>query len=130
MLTDIAYVTVDAESKGQKPREYILTADRDEHIRISRGPQQAHIIEGFCQGHDEFVSRLCLTKTGHLISGGGDAHLFLWDWLNCKLLEKISIKEPILEYFKTHQQHAASPSEGIALTLESESQSVRCAEEY
>ena len=53
MLTDIVNAEVDA-------RHYIITADRDEHIRVSRGIPQAHIIEGFCFGHEAFISKLCL----------------------------------------------------------------------
>jgi tRNA (guanine-N(7)-)-methyltransferase subunit TRM82 len=86
MLTDVAYAKVDG-------RSYIITADRDEHIRISRGLPQAHIIEGFCFGHEAFVSRLCLTQSGLLVSGGGDDHLFVWDWQNCLLKEKLAIRD-------------------------------------
>lgn len=87
MLTDIALV----EHNG---RSYIITADRDEHIRISRGIPQAHIIEGYCLGHKEFVSRLCLPvgKPNLLISGGGDDEIFVWDWSLGKLLHKISLR--------------------------------------
>ena len=104
MLTDIAYATVDPREAGRQPRNYILTADRDEHIRISRGPPQSHIIEGFCQGHQEFVSKLCLIKPDLLVSGGGDSHLFVWDWLNYRLLKKINVKDRILDFFKEHPQ--------------------------
>ncbi|KAF2739260.1 guanine-N(7)--methyltransferase subunit TRM82 [Polyplosphaeria fusca] len=93
MLTDIAFTTVDG--KG-----YILTADRDEHIRISRGPPQAHIIERFCQGHDEFVSRLCLTASGLLVSGGGDPDLLIWDWMKSRLLQKVCIRNAISAHLK------------------------------
>jgi tRNA (guanine-N(7)-)-methyltransferase subunit TRM82 len=86
MLTDIALV----ERDGQK---YIMTADRDEHIRISRIPQ-AHIIEGYCLGHKEFVSRLCLpaTRPHLLISGGGDDEIYVWNWLQRKLLQRVNIR--------------------------------------
>lgn len=86
MLTDVVYAQADR-------RGYIMTADRDEHIRISRGPPQAHIIEGFCFGHEAFVSRLCLTQSGLLMSGGGDDHLFVWDWQNYLLKEKLAIRD-------------------------------------
>ena len=86
MLTNVAYTKVDGQS-------YIITGDRDEHIRISRGPPQAHIIEGFCFGHEAFVSRLCFTQSSLLISGGGDDHLFVWDWQNYLLKEKLAIRD-------------------------------------
>ncbi|KAF2186820.1 guanine-N(7)--methyltransferase subunit TRM82 [Zopfia rhizophila CBS 207.26] len=110
MLTDIAYTTVDTGGEEETPRSYILTADRDEHVRISRGPPQAHIIEGFCHGHEEFVSRLCLTKSGLLVSGGGDAHLLVWDWLNYRLLEKLGIRDAVLGFFKTQAELASMVS--------------------
>ena len=86
MLTDIIL----AEYEG---RDYILTADRDEHIRISRGIPQADIIEGYCLGHKEFVSRLCVATylPNTLVSGGGDNALFLWDWTSNRLLSKIPV---------------------------------------
>ncbi|GAB1310923.1 tRNA (guanine-N(7)-)-methyltransferase non-catalytic subunit trm82 [Madurella fahalii] len=100
MLTAICVgtVAVRAEDDGgtgtgagarARTREYILTADRDEHIRVSRGIPQAHVIEGFCLGHDEFVSRLCVAPGGRervLVSGGGDDDLFVWDWVEGRML--------------------------------------------
>ncbi|KAF1836656.1 guanine-N(7)--methyltransferase subunit TRM82 [Decorospora gaudefroyi] len=94
MLTDIVCTKVDG-------RSYIITADRDEHIRISRGQPQAHIIEGFCFGHEAFISRLCLTPSGRLVSGGGDEHLFVWNWQNYYLSEKLSIKHSVWAYLET-----------------------------
>ncbi len=95
MLTDIVYAKSDS-------RSYIMTADRDEHIRISRGQPQAHIIEGFCFGHECFVSKLCLTRSGLLVSGGGDNHLFVWDWQNYCLVKKLPIRDAVLAYLKSH----------------------------
>jgi tRNA (guanine-N(7)-)-methyltransferase subunit TRM82 len=90
MLTDVAVADV-------KGRGYIISADRDEHIRISRGIPQSHIIEGFCLGHTEFVSRLCIPqgKSDLLISGGGDNELFVWDWLAGQLLSKTDLQSLI-----------------------------------
>eukprot|EP01137_Pigoraptor_chileana_P024138 Opistho-2@91588 len=62
--------------------DIILTADRDEKIRISRYPR-AHNIEGYCLGHTEFVSRICLAPaafSGALVSCGGDGSVRLWDY--------------------------------------------------
>jgi tRNA (guanine-N(7)-)-methyltransferase subunit TRM82 len=94
MLTDLVYAKVDN-------RSYIITADRDEHIRISRGPPQAHIIEGFCFGHEEFISRLCLTQSGFLVSGGGEAQLYVWDWQKYQLRSKLPLRDTVLGYLKS-----------------------------
>lgn len=92
MLTDVALAT-----SGE--RKYILTADRDEHIRISRGIPQAHIIEGFCLGHMEFVSRLCVpdARLNLLISAGGDDDLFVWEWVTGQLLSRAYLKNHVEE---------------------------------
>ncbi|PVH88513.1 hypothetical protein DL98DRAFT_648623 [Cadophora sp. DSE1049] len=87
MLTDVALVAVEG-------RNYIVTADRDEHIRISRGIPQAHIIEGFCLGHTEFITRLCFPekRSGVLVSGGGEDELYVWEWLAGKVVAKVDLK--------------------------------------
>lgn len=87
MLTDVVVVE-------RERRSYIITSDRDEHIRISRGLPQTHVIEGYCLGHKEFVSRLCLpvTRPNILISGGGDDEIYIWDWEHRKLLHKVNLR--------------------------------------
>jgi tRNA (guanine-N(7)-)-methyltransferase subunit TRM82 len=101
MLTDLAIATVDN-------RSYIITADRDEHIRISRGLPQAHIIEGFCFGHEEFVSRLYVTRSGLLVSGGGDAHVYVWDWQSYQLREKLPLRDTAIQYLKSRPDTSSS----------------------
>lgn len=90
MLTDITLVTL-------KNRSYIITADRDEHIRISRGIPQSHVIESFCLGHTEFVSRLCIPneRPNLLISGGGEDEVYVWEWLFGKLSSKADLKSHV-----------------------------------
>ncbi|KAF1999494.1 tRNA methyltransferas-like protein [Amniculicola lignicola CBS 123094] len=110
MLTDIAYARIDE-------RSYILTADRDEHIRVSRGPPQAHIIEGFCQGHDEFVTKLCLPTPGVLVSGGGDPHLYIWDWVNSRLLNKFCIRDAVSAFMKTLTEDKSNLEDKISKTV-------------
>lgn len=86
MLTAVAI----GESEG---RHYILTADRDEHIRVSRYIPQAYVIEGFCFGHTEFISAMTIPSScgNVLVSGGGDEDLFVWDWKANKLLSQTSV---------------------------------------
>lgn len=85
-------------------RSYVLTADRDEHIRVSRGIPQAHVIENYCLGHTSLISKLCIPSWAPevLISGGGDGNLFVWDWSKGQALQQIAvnsvvqIEEPIV----------------------------------
>ncbi len=97
MLTDLVVASHKAEDKAATSRTYILTADRDEHIRISRGPPQTFVTEGYCLGHREFVSKICLLDPNNLVSGGGDDEIFLWDWLEGKLLGKFDVKDMALQ---------------------------------
>lgn len=92
LLTELISVTRPADSTVGK-RNYILTADRDEHIRVSRGVPQAHVIEQFCFGHTSFVSSLCVPsfEPKVLVSGGGDNYLLVWDWLENQILQKVQL---------------------------------------
>lgn len=94
LLTDLACVTIQ-NSLG--PRSYIITSDRDEHIRVSRGIPQTHVIEGYCQGHAQFVSKICILpwRTTRLVSGGGDDYLLSWDWLEGTINQQIDVKGPL-----------------------------------
>lgn len=89
LLTDLI-VGVDSHNPA---RQFILTADRDEHIRVSRGIPQAHIIHSYCQGHTKFVSKLLIDSNspGMLISAGGEPSLKAFDWLSGRLLAEFDL---------------------------------------
>ena len=90
MLTDVCHASREVDGKI---RNYIITADRDEHVRVSRGIPQAHIIEGYCLGHKEFISKVCLVSGQDLlVSGGGDDWLGVWDWQSYTLRASIDVK--------------------------------------
>ncbi|KAL8656900.1 MAG: hypothetical protein Q9226_002454 [Calogaya cf. arnoldii] len=100
LLTDLICVSIPrTTSANPLDRTYIISADRDEHIRVSRGIPQAHIIEGFCLGHTQFVSRLCIPSWNPqiLISGGGDDYLLVWDWLSNRVLHRIDLRKLIVD---------------------------------
>ena len=102
LLTDV--ICVDLVSPLHKPRNYILTADRDEHIRVSRGIPQAHMIDGYCLGHTEFITKLCVPPAYNhlLISGGGDDYLMLWDWPAGKMLQRFDLRGLVDTFRNTH----------------------------
>ncbi|KAJ5934168.1 tRNA (guanine-N(7)-)-methyltransferase non-catalytic subunit trm82 [Penicillium verhagenii] len=88
VLTDLVCIT-------ESGRSYILTGDRDEHIRVSRGIPQAHVIEQLCLGHTSLVSKLCVPSWAPhlLVSGDADGNLFVWDWKTAKIHQTISLEE-------------------------------------
>ncbi|KAJ7491900.1 WD40 repeat-like protein [Mycena latifolia] len=81
--------------------QFILTADRDEHIRVSWFPQ-GYTIETYCLGHEKFVSALHLPPFAPeaLVSGGGDAMLKVWDWRRGKLTREIPVLPAVAPFFK------------------------------
>jgi len=87
LLTDVAIAEV---QDGLKRKQYILTADRDEHIRISRGTSQAHVIEGYCLGHREFVTKLCIPpwNAEFLVAGSGEPSLKVYRWRTGHLMDE------------------------------------------
>ncbi|TLD20290.1 hypothetical protein PspLS_08491 [Pyricularia sp. CBS 133598] len=98
MLTALALSSRPSPSDPSAIRPYIITGDRDEHIRVSRGIPQSHVIENFCLGHENFVSDLCIPTVQPerlLISGGGDADLFLWDWPSGKVLDRQNLLQHV-----------------------------------
>ena len=118
MLTDLKCVSISSKKDSkQHQRTYIITADRDEHIRVSRGPPQTHIIETFCQGHTQFVSRICIPHwNSHILfSGGGESDIFVWDWLHGKIIQKVNIHQ-YLPNSQANSINATSASEISQLT--------------
>lgn len=90
MLTGI---TLAKNSEGQK---YVITSDRDEHIKISHYPQ-CFIVDKWLFGHKEFVSSFCIPRwhPNWLCSAGGDDSVFAWDWENGKTLSQFNYREAI-----------------------------------
>ncbi|KAJ1914456.1 hypothetical protein H4219_004783 [Mycoemilia scoparia] len=78
ILTDLEF-SWNTTTNGEKIGCYIVSADRDEKIRISRYPN-AYNIEGYCLGHTAFVTTVCAPSFAatRLLSGAGDATVKVW----------------------------------------------------
>ncbi|KAL4762910.1 putative tRNA methyltransferase [Aspergillus foveolatus] len=96
LLTDVVFASLPSpDPSSTKRRTYILSADKDEHIRVSRGRPQAHVIENHCFGHTAFISKLCIPEWApeYLVSGGGDSHLIVWNWTAGQILHTVPLEE-------------------------------------
>ncbi|KAI5798870.1 hypothetical protein EDC01DRAFT_649584 [Geopyxis carbonaria] len=94
MLLAVYPVSLPADhpAAAGKAKNWIITADRDEHIRVTRYPQ-TFVIDQFLLGHESFVAKLLSpswNRTG-LISGGGDTYLVEWDWLSGRRVQRIDL---------------------------------------
>ncbi|XP_008277658.1 tRNA (guanine-N(7)-)-methyltransferase non-catalytic subunit wdr4-like [Stegastes partitus] len=81
-LSMLLAVTISPDNK------YIITADRDEKIRVSHYGSPYNI-QSFCLGHQQFVSALHI-PSGHphwLLSGSGDGTVKLWEYESGRRLQ-------------------------------------------
>ncbi|XP_072045029.1 tRNA (guanine-N(7)-)-methyltransferase non-catalytic subunit wdr4-like isoform X2 [Amphiura filiformis] len=83
---------------------FIMTADRDEKIRVSCLPNSYHI-QTFCLGHTQFVSRLAVLPNlpNVLVSGSGDGTVRFWNYIEGHQLHCISLDS-------THQERSKDDS--------------------
>ncbi|KAJ6581834.1 WD40-repeat-containing domain protein [Mycena capillaripes] len=81
--------------------KFVITADRDEHIRVSWYPQ-GYTIETYCLGHEKFVSAIHMPELAptELVSGGGDPMLKIWDWMNGTVKREIPILHAVEPFIK------------------------------
>ncbi|KAF3934734.1 hypothetical protein ABW20_dc0106844 [Dactylellina cionopaga] len=105
MLTTLTTATATSspdattQSDAKNRKKYVITADRDEHIRVTNYPL-TYVIHRFCLGHTAFVSRLLVTADNLLISGGGDDWLGVWDWENGKLVQRVELRNIVEGIFE------------------------------
>ncbi|KAF9933445.1 tRNA (guanine-N(7)-)-methyltransferase non-catalytic subunit trm82 [Linnemannia zychae] len=77
--------------------KYVITSDRDEHIRVSQYPK-GHNIETYCLGHTSFVTTIRVlpgASQKYLISGAGDASIRVWEFLQGREVQVFDIREAL-----------------------------------
>lgn len=85
-------------------KQYILTADRDEHIKVSYYPQ-TFVVKHWLFGHEEFISSMVVPgfDAKLLITAGGDNSIYLWNWLDNKLVSSFDFSELVQPFLnETH----------------------------
>lgn len=80
--------------------QFILTADRDEKIRVSHFPE-TYMIHGYLLGHSSFISSMDAAsscqedsdsqKRTVCITGSGDGTVRLWDYQMCKEVGRVPV---------------------------------------
>jgi len=60
--------------------KYVITADRDEKIRVSSFPN-SYNIHNYCLGHGDFVTSLGILSDDLILSGSGDGTVRVWRFL-------------------------------------------------
>lgn len=74
MFSDVQFIT---ENESGKPL-YIISADRDEKIRISNYPD-TYNIERFCFGHKSFIRRLLVVDQSRFVSVDQQNEVCVWN---------------------------------------------------
>jgi len=94
MLTGLNMVPTTGENGNTQQKQMILTADRDEKVRVTHFPD-THIVHGYLLGHSKFISSMDATavpssdgtdsqRRALCITGSGDGTVRLWDYESCK----------------------------------------------
>ncbi|KAF9115309.1 tRNA (guanine-N(7)-)-methyltransferase non-catalytic subunit trm82 [Mortierella sp. AM989] len=93
----LGHVSMATDLALTKDNKYIITSDRDEHIRVSQYPK-GHNIETYCLGHTSFVTTIKVLPGGsqkYLISGAGDATIRVWEFLKGLEVHTFNIREAL-----------------------------------
>uniref|UniRef100_A0A0M3HYG0 tRNA (guanine-N(7)-)-methyltransferase non-catalytic subunit n=1 Tax=Ascaris lumbricoides TaxID=6252 RepID=A0A0M3HYG0_ASCLU len=73
----VGHVSMVLDVSLSEDGRFVLSADRDEKLRISRYPQ-SFVIHRFCLGHTSYINSLCVD--GHFaFTSGGDGTIRVWD---------------------------------------------------
>ena len=105
MLTGLNVVSSDEQ------QQFILTADRDEKVRVSNF-SATHIIHGYLLGHSSFIS--CMDAISNerslCLTGSGDGTSRLWDYKTCK---EVGMLPVVIKKAAEEQEDDVMEEEGI-----------------
>jgi len=73
--------------------KYIITADRDEKIRVTDASEPCRI-HTYCLGHRQFISYLEMVGGNRLCSGSGDGSIAVWDYESGELVKRVAVGKP------------------------------------
>ncbi|KAF9434358.1 WD repeat-containing protein 4 [Entomortierella beljakovae] len=93
----LGHVSMATDLALTKDNKYIITSDRDEHIRISQYPK-GYNIEAYCLGHTSFVTTIKLLPGDpqkYLLSGAGDATIRVWEFFKGLEVQVFNIREAL-----------------------------------
>ncbi|KAF8939152.1 WD40-repeat-containing domain protein [Dissophora ornata] len=93
----LGHVSMATDLALTKDNKYIITSDRDEHIRVSQYPK-GHNIETYCLGHTSFVTTIKVlpgASQKFLLSGAGDATIRVWEFLKGLEIHTFSIRDAL-----------------------------------
>ncbi|KAG0087001.1 tRNA (guanine-N(7)-)-methyltransferase non-catalytic subunit trm82 [Podila epicladia] len=93
----LGHVSMATDLALTKDNKYIITSDRDEHIRVSQYPK-GHNIETYCLGHTSFVTTIRVlpgASQKYLISGAGDATVRVWEFMKGQEVQTFSLRDAL-----------------------------------
>ncbi|KAL1919406.1 uncharacterized protein VTP21DRAFT_2099 [Calcarisporiella thermophila] len=105
--------------------KYVITCDRDEHIRVSLYPR-GYNIKSYCLGHTKVVISLVQLPWAPelIVSGGGDNTIRVWKYLVGQQAQELNILDILREKIpdinfnhidEANQQHEESVPDGKSL---------------
>ncbi|KAG2187429.1 hypothetical protein INT44_005117, partial [Umbelopsis vinacea] len=95
----VGHVSMLTDMTLSDDEKYIITADRDEHVRVSRFPN-GYNIESYCMGHTDVITNIQLLPWAPnvLATVGGDCTFRLWDFMVGKELHSLQYKSHVEKY--------------------------------
>lgn len=101
LLTNVEHL------QDESGKNYLLSVDRDEHLKLSHLPQ-SFILNKFIFGHKEFISTLVVLDS-YLISAGGDDFIMVSNWKTGEVLDKYNYLDLIKDDDIVEKIHNALP---------------------